>query len=198
MTFFKKLKTSLSFESHNLLNLLVDQDLKTFEHRFNGEKPYLELSSFANIGAEQLLKNYLENFLISVLQNNSENEQMQLFSSQDDYYETIYKDILRYLNTNIYTDFSVDDLCKHMHYSKTFLSKIFKDFAKTSIKKYYNNLKIEETKKLLAETPYPISKIAEMLHYTSQFYFSQQFKTITNMNPSEYRQKNKVALPMYD
>lgn len=78
--------------------------------------------------------------------------------------------------------------------SRSRFSKIFTDFWHVSPQKYQIHLRIERAKYLLSETRSPVSEIASSLGYTEPYFFSRQFKHITGMSPSEYRQGNKEEL----
>jgi two-component system response regulator YesN len=52
---------------------------------------------------------------------------------------------------------------------------------------FINNERIEEAKKLLKNTNYPISTIAYDLGFNDSNYFSVVFKKFTGKTPKEYR-----------
>jgi two-component system response regulator YesN len=51
---------------------------------------------------------------------------------------------------------------------------------------YLNKYRIEKAKTKLREGRYLIYEISEMVGYQNPTYFSQVFKSITGMSPSEY------------
>ena len=55
--------------------------------------------------------------------------------------------------------------------------------------KYYNNLKIDEAKKLIREDNYSISQISELLHYSGAQNFSKTFKNSVGLSPAEYKKR---------
>ena len=54
-------------------------------------------------------------------------------------------------------------------------------------------LKIEKSKKLIAEGNKNINEIAEILDFNSVQYFSTQFKKITKMTPSQFASAIKLS-----
>ncbi len=52
--------------------------------------------------------------------------------------------------------------------------------------------RIKKTKKLLANTNYPLTKIAEKCGYSSDTYLIKQFKRIEGITPNEYRENQKT------
>jgi two-component system response regulator YesN len=55
---------------------------------------------------------------------------------------------------------------------------------------YYNDMKLEEAKRLLARYPHrKVKEIALSLGFEDQHYFSRVFKTHVSLSPLEYRQQ---------
>ena len=51
--------------------------------------------------------------------------------------------------------------------------------------------RIQEGKRLLAETDLSLSQIATVLGFSSSSYFSQSFRNAENTSPSEYRKAHR-------
>ena len=100
----------------------------------------------------------------------------------------LVKKIIEILNDNIYGKVNVGEICRHLSYSKTYLSKIFNDNMGCSIISYYTTLKIIEAKKLIRERLYSFTEISNMLQFNDPHYFSKVFKKVVNMSPREYLQ----------
>ena len=58
--------------------------------------------------------------------------------------------------------------------------------------KYINNLKIEVAKSFLISTNMPISEISFNLGIQDPLYFCNFFKKNTGINPTKYREQNKL------
>ncbi len=69
------------------------------------------------------------------------------------------------------------------------LSKLFSQYEHTTIEKYLIHLKIERVKELLSYDELTLSEIAYRLHYSSPQHLSRQFKQITGMTVSEFKQQ---------
>lgn len=52
---------------------------------------------------------------------------------------------------------------------------------------YLNLLRMEEARKLLAQTDFPITEIALKTGFSSSSYFSSLFRRMNGMSPSTYR-----------
>ncbi len=59
---------------------------------------------------------------------------------------------------------------------------------------YVNGLRVEESKRLLMETPFKIHEIAEQVGYNEYKYFVEVFKKFVGMTPTKYRQVTSSRL----
>jgi len=99
----------------------------------------------------------------------------------------LFNKLADYLRERVYSSISLDELVSEFHFSKTHLSQTFKAHSGKTILTYYNSLKIEEAKRLIAETNMNFSQISNQLNFSSLHYFSRLFKKHTNLSPSEYQ-----------
>lgn len=74
------------------------------------------------------------------------------------------------------------------HYDYSFLSKLFSEANGISIEKYYIAQKVERIKELLIYGELSISEIADLLQYSSVAHLSTQFRNVTGMTPSRFKQ----------
>lgn len=68
------------------------------------------------------------------------------------------------------------------------LSNLFAQIENTTIEHYYIAQKIERVKELLVYDELSLSEIADMLHYSSVSHVSKQFKQVTGLTPTHYKQ----------
>ena len=68
------------------------------------------------------------------------------------------------------------------------LSRLFSEVEGTTIEKYFIAQKIERVKELLVYDELSLSEIAHQLHYSSVAYLSNQFKKVTGLTPSHFKQ----------
>jgi AraC-like DNA-binding protein len=73
-----------------------------------------------------------------------------------------------------------------MFYSKTYLNGVFKEIKGVTIMQYYQDLKINEAKKLLTKKE-SISSVSEKLCFESPQYFSKAFKAKVGKTPTKYK-----------
>ncbi len=77
------------------------------------------------------------------------------------------------------------------------LSKMFTEMKGMTIEKYCILQKVEYVRELLFYGELSIGEIAALLHYSSPAHLSSQFKSVTGMSPSAFRQlKGKKLIPI--
>jgi AraC-like DNA-binding protein len=85
-----------------------------------------------------------------------------------------------------------DYLSENLNYDYTYLSNLFSEVKGTTIEKFYLTHKIEKVKELIVYDELNLTEIAYKMHYSSVAHLSSQFKKITGLTPSHFKQlKNK-------
>lgn len=74
-----------------------------------------------------------------------------------------------------------------LHYDYNYLSALFSEVEGITIEKYFIRQKIERVKELLVYDEYTLSQIAGQLGYSSVAHLSSQFKQVTGLTPSHYK-----------
>jgi AraC-like DNA-binding protein len=85
------------------------------------------------------------------------------------------------------TNFSVF-LSERLGYDYTYLANIFSQVQGITIEKFLIAHKIERVKELLVYNELNLTEIAGKLHYSSVAHLSNQFKKVTGLTPSHFRQ----------
>jgi AraC-like DNA-binding protein len=89
------------------------------------------------------------------------------------------------------TNFS-DFLSEKLKYDYTYLANLFSEVQGTTIEKFIIAHKIERVKELIIYDELNLTEIAWLMHYSSVAHLSNQFKKITGLTPSHFKQlKNK-------
>ncbi len=94
---------------------------------------------------------------------------------------------ISYISKNYQTGITLNDVAKHVHLNPAYFSTIFKQSCGSSFKEYLNMVRIEESKRLLANTDYSVIDIAIATGFEDQSYFSKVFKKYTGLTPKQYR-----------
>ena len=85
-----------------------------------------------------------------------------------------------------------DHLAKKLNHDYTYLSNLFSEVQGTTIEHFVIIHKIERVKELLVYDELNLTEIAYKLHYSGVAHLSTQFKKITGLTPSHFKQlKNK-------
>jgi AraC-like DNA-binding protein len=79
-------------------------------------------------------------------------------------------------------------LSDKLHHEYNYLSNLFSEVEGSTIEKYFIAQKIEKVKELLVYDELSLSEIAFRLNYSSVAYLSNQFKKVTGLTPSHFRQ----------
>lgn len=80
-----------------------------------------------------------------------------------------------------------DYLSEKLNYNYTYLANLFSEVKGTTIEKYYLFQRIERVKELLVYNELNITEIAYKLHYSSVAHLSNQFKRLTGLTPSHFK-----------
>ncbi|KKX49861.1 hypothetical protein L950_0213450 [Sphingobacterium sp. IITKGP-BTPF85] len=75
-----------------------------------------------------------------------------------------------------------------LQHDYNYLSNLFSEVESTTIEKYFIAQKIEKVKELLGYDELSLSEIADSLNYSSVAYLSNQFKKVTGLTPSQFKQ----------
>ncbi len=181
----------LSSEEKNMLSLLFEEGLSCYRlvDEANPLLQELKRRDDAPLGSSQMTKNLLEAFLIMLCRSTDvvTKKMRRSYKIGDALVPYNIKEILDFLEENIYGKITVSDIAKKLSKSESSIKQLFSSYQKNGIIKYYNSLKIEEAKKLLRSGKYNIAEVSTMLSFDTPQYFSKCFKKETNMTPSQYK-----------
>jgi AraC family transcriptional regulator len=79
-------------------------------------------------------------------------------------------------------------LSAHLHHEYTYLSSLFSSVEGRTIENYFIEQRIEKAKELLIYGELNLSQIAFDLEYSSLAHLSTQFKKVTGLTPSHFKQ----------
>lgn len=134
-------------------------------------------------GADQLLKNHLEELLIALIRRKKDEGS---FLDVSDSGNTVVAHITQYINEHFTERITLDSLCFLFATNKTTVCREFKREHGKTVLEYVNALKIKEAKRLLRMQKYSATEVAEMVGFSSLHYFSRAFKSVTGNSPKRY------------
>ena len=89
-----------------------------------------------------------------------------------------------------------DYLIEKLNYDYSYLANLFSGTQGTTIEKFYLAHRIERIKELLVYGNLSVTEIADKLKYSSVAHFSNQFKKMTGLTPSHFKNlKHKKHKP---
>lgn len=87
-----------------------------------------------------------------------------------------------------------DFISSKLNHSYTYLANLFSEGEGTTIEKFYLTYKIEKVKEMLIYDDLSLTEIAYRLRYSSVAHLSNQFKKMTGIAPSRFKElKQKRA-----
>lgn len=101
--------------------------------------------------------------------------------------KTLIIDLVHHHDVELKKNLS-DIVSDSLNHDYTYLSNLFSEVEGTTIEKYFIAQKIERVKELLVYNELSLSEIAYKLNYSSVAYLSNQFKKITGLTPSHFKQ----------
>jgi AraC-like DNA-binding protein len=100
--------------------------------------------------------------------------------------KTIIIELIHYNDEQIKINLS-DYLSEKLNHNYTYLSNLFSEVKGTTIEQFYLANKIEKVKELLVYDELNLTEIAWKLHYSSVSHLSNQFKKMTGLTPSHFK-----------
>lgn len=105
-------------------------------------------------------------------------------------------DLVQNKNNQLKTNLS-DYLSRELNHDYTYITNLFTQVEGTTIEQYFIAQKIERVKELLVYDEMSLSEISYQLNYSSVSHLSKQFKKVTGLTPSHYKQlKEKKRNPL--
>lgn len=104
-----------------------------------------------------------------------------------------YHRIVKYLSNNYMNKVSLQELAHKEYLSSQYLSYKIKNTLGYGFNEYLNQIRVEESTKLLLSTDKNISEISEDVGFSHVRYYNKHFKIHYNCTPMQYRKKYKVS-----
>ena len=95
--------------------------------------------------------------------------------------------VSEYIEEEIKTDLSLNDICDICAISQSYLSKLFRRHFGISVMDYVHLRKISKAKMYIVLTDYTMTQIGQHAGYNDGSYFSKIFKKYVGMTPKQYR-----------
>ena len=137
-----------------------------------------------------MIKSYLEQFFIYLIRTSP--GKRRIFPSKQSMENHLIHSVKEYIQAHLYEKISVGDICTEFGYSRSYLSKFFREQSGKTLMEYTAQLKLDRAKTLIREENMNFSQISDKLCFESPQYFSSVFKRVTGMSPSEFKQTLEI------
>ncbi|HYH04345.1 MAG TPA: response regulator [Bacillota bacterium] len=103
--------------------------------------------------------------------------------------QKLIHEIQQYLDENYHGEITLSQIAGQYQISPSYLSLLFTEFAGKKFVDYLTERRMKKAQELLKHTELKIYEIANAVGYNDSFYFSNCFKKLLGISPSEYREK---------
>ena len=194
MKYFENRLLTASMSTKQHISAIIHEASNTFDQPFND--PYsndLRRKTEGRLWAgEQTIRLRLELMLIELVRENQYYLSSQkMFVTKDIIEDEFILKIIEFMESRLYSKFTMDELSHELSFGKTYISKCFVKSCGYSIIDYFTKMKINEAKKLIRTSKFNFFEISEMLMFSNSHYFSTVFKKYTGMTPSQYKKSCK-------
>ena len=168
---------TLSGEQRVMLNGIITKAMTLFEHRIGIYG--MTLKHDADSYAVQSVKNMLELFLLDMLSPSKSYEKNRMSIVTD------------YMMKNIGRVLTLQEISIELGISISSLKRLVNKTYSRSPIAYFTELKMEEAKRLITDTPLNVTEVAERLGFSSVHHFSRTFKQKTGITPTEFEKASR-------
>lgn len=115
-------------------------------------------------------------------------------NTSEEHHSTIFqhkeiKEILAFIQDHYSEHISLDDIASHVHASKSWCCRIFKQALHCTILEYLTEIRIKKSMALLLSTDLSVTEIAYKNGFSDTSYFIKKFNEAVHMTPHVYRTK---------
>lgn len=95
--------------------------------------------------------------------------------------------ILQYINHNYQENLKLNTIAHLFGYNSSYLGKVFSKETGKNFNSYIDEVRIENSKKLLLNNDYKVYEVAQLVGYPNVDYFHKKFKKYVGISPAEYK-----------
>jgi len=100
---------------------------------------------------------------------------------------------IKYIHENYHQSINLQMLCDHLNLNTCYFCVLFKNQMNMTFSQYLNQVRINESKKLLELTNDTIIDVSLSVGFNNHNHFSATFKKLTGVTPTVYRNQLKEA-----
>lgn len=189
MQYFEAYHTVLDSTLKSFLSSILKEAARTYEiSKNNPHLKKLTKRPNAPVGGEQLIKTYLEQLLIFLIRRITKEQEHDVFPTKETMENHLVTAIREMIRSHAEEPLRISDVCNSLGYSKSYLSRLFKEQTGETIASYATREKIKRAKLMIRENDWNFTQISDRLAFDNPQYFSRVFKRVTGMTPTEFKQ----------
>ena len=181
----------VAFQGSACPQLLQQAGISEFSPVLHLNEPYIEkqmkkiYSELSKNTFSSLIKANVALFnIFSFLIDKNPQNHLKLNKSQTEIYIQM---ALKYIEENYASDITVADIANSIHINRSYLSTIFKQAERQSIKEHLTLYRLEKARILLMNTDLTVSKISMLTGFKNEKTFFRIFKKHFIYSPNSYR-----------
>jgi AraC-like DNA-binding protein len=116
----------------------------------------------------------------------------QILSDKQDLLHPYVRKSIEFIHSGANGDISLKTIAAKYNVSPAYLGQLFKVQTGKYFNDYLTSVRLEQSKRLIAETNMKVSDIAKKVGFSSQTYFNRTFKQTFGSSPIEYRYATKA------
>jgi two-component system, response regulator YesN len=101
-------------------------------------------------------------------------------------HDAVIEAVKAYIDEHYHEDLRQEEVATLFGYNASYLSALFKEVSGTNFQVYVQTVRIEHAKRLMRNGDYKIKEIAQSIGFNDPNYFSQVFKKVEGITPTEY------------
>ena len=107
--------------------------------------------------------------------------------------DSILDNILQYIRNNYKENLKLGIIAELFGYNSSYLGKVFTKTTGRSFNAWLDEIRIENSMRLLMDDRYKVYEIAQLVGYGNVDYFHKKFRKYTGISPAEYRRTQTGA-----
>jgi two-component system response regulator YesN len=97
--------------------------------------------------------------------------------------------VIDMLQSDLGADWSLNIVSTRLQLNPAYVGRLFKQYTGRAFIEYLTGLRIERSKRLLADPQMTVNEVSRQMGYHNAYYFIKLFKESTGLTPGEYRKK---------
>lgn len=191
---------TLSMRERHLLKEMVEEGKKVYNKPFGKNLVYQRGDPGGKEqvpGAKQMIRNLLEQLLISLYRKQqdfpAEVQALPMRSLGTEY--QIVREVVTFLDQNIYNNITFVDVASHFNLSETQLKKLFREVTGYSVMQYYRKSVVGRIEYHIRQMDKNFTELADLFNFSSIHYFSKFYKRETGHTLRDYLKSSQDTAP---